>query len=86
MKDYANPKIEYSGMEYILGDLRPDVSDYVYDWLDTMWCNEVRSMELLEKIEQTMKDWKKLNRVPFKELKEALSEITEFVEETRWII
>ena len=66
----------YDPQEMIL-DMRKDglISAETERILDDLYLDAMLGKEVLEKVKRTLKGWKKLNRVPFKEVKELLGEI-----------
>ncbi len=72
MKSYKN-----SNASEITSDLRKDgiIVPEVEIMLDGIIYDAMLGKEVLEKVKRTLKRWKKLSRVPFKEVKELLGEV-----------
>ena len=75
MKSYKNSNA-YDASE-IISDLRKDgiIVPEVEIFLNDLYMDAMLGQEVLEKVTRTLKSWKKLNRVPFKEVKELLGKI-----------
>ena len=61
----------------IIRDMGKDgvISEAAERVLDDLYMDAMLGQEVLEKVTRTLKSWKKLNRVPFKEVKELLGKI-----------